>query len=193
MFSTFFRRGGGWPFRYTDVHSPWNRRPQTRQPALCGSAESCSQGTVCTAVGSHSFSHGLKVSPREKEVPVSLGRHHDPVCKPLPEPLTELSWALPSLLGRFSNTILDIMGVSHFEIILCPSVKGLALIMSTSKCPPNGNILLQSPSRGRRTHSDFCHEPQSMLHGGLWHRELGLASIPASFPHCVGPVFLVLR
>lgn len=40
----------------------------------------------------------------------------------------ELSWALQSPLGCFSDIILDIMTILDFKIIFCPSVIGVSSI-----------------------------------------------------------------
>ena len=45
----------------------------------------------------------------------------------------ELIWALPSLLECPSTVTQDIMGISGFKIILCPSVVGQSQLMSDSK------------------------------------------------------------
>ena len=97
-------------------------------------------------VESSNSSYSCRVSPREKRLPTPENLLLAfPGSMVLDKPCPVCYFALldrPSPLECFSD-ILDIMAISRFKIILCPSVIGVASVNNVqwqdSKCPLIGN------------------------------------------------------
>lgn len=160
----------------------------TNKASLCWSVKNCSYGTVQLTVESSSFSHSFRVSPQGKETPCSWD---SPPCIP------QAAWScinhihfimfctLPFPLESFSDIILDIMAISSYKIILCPSIIGIASVNNVqrqgSKCPSNGNFLVPCcSSHCWEALTGSWNKPLSVLHVGLLHREFVAPGAPPS-------------